>query len=217
MTVNIAAWNEEFIFEQKVGKEDYDLIYEKPVRKGYVTTSVVAGEKKMYREDYNLLIPEGEDSDPIFAHYNLVPCFGEFARDTAVLHKQFARVIVKVVNTVGDAYPYTFRLHTNTRGIDLRNMLPIPGKVVKDLDKGSDDVMNFNLIRQPEDGIVEIEVYKGTEKIHSFPVHDWIKKKQYDWHARNLRDINIDIDYSHGTWDVIVNDWIDGGSIEEIL
>ena len=211
--VSVAAWNDSFLFQQKVGHEDYGEPYEKAVPKSYVSTSVVTGEERMVRDGYRLTLREDEDADEIFAHAGHVACFREFASDTAVLHKQFARVKVKITNPVGKDYPYTFRLRGTTCGLDLRDLTPLDGNVGMDLTRGKDDIIEFNLIRQREDSLIEIDILEDGRTVETLPVHDWIARLGYSWLAKDLQDISINIDYAKGEISVSVSDWQDGGSV----
>ena len=213
MDVVISAWNDGFLFQQKVGHEDYGQLYEKAVPKSYVSTSVVHGEKTMRRDGQELVIPEGKEADPIFAYAAQVGCFQEFARDTARLHKQFARVRMKVENPVGESYPYRFRLRSDTKGLDLMDLRPLEGPAGMDLERGTDDIVRFRLIRQREEGYTYIDVFNRETLLESFPLHEWIKELGYSWLAKDLQDIDINIDYAQGEVSVKVNDWGDGGSI----
>ena len=214
MDVRVSAWNDRFLFGQKVGHEDFGEPYEKAVPKSWVATSVVTGEEMMVRDGYRLISPAGEDADEIWAYAGHVACFDESARDTAVLHKQFARVRVKISNPVGDRYPYTFRLKSGICGLDLRDLSPLEGVTDIPLERGTDDIMTFNLIRQSEDSRIEIDIYEKDKHLDTFPVHEWIRALGYSWLAKDLQDIDINIDYAKGEISVKVNDWGDGGSIK---
>ncbi len=213
MNVTVAAWNDRFIFEQKVGHEDFGLPFEKAVPKCHISTSVTAGEQMMRRDGYRLVIPAGHDADEIWAHAGRVACFGESATDTARLHKQFARVKVKITKPAGDDYPCTFRLRSDVHGLDLRDLSPVNGELDLALERGQDDIIDFTLIRQHEDSRIRLEVYESDRLIETFPVDDWIRELGYSWLARDLQDIDINIDYAKGEISVKVNDWGDGGSI----
>ena len=97
-SVTVAAWAEPELFSARDAVQDYKDpdSYEKTVPKGYVNTSVVTGEREMRRSGARLIIPLGHDAASIYAHAGAIECFGEFAKDTAMLHKQFARVFVNV-------------------------------------------------------------------------------------------------------------------------
>ena len=214
MDVVVSAWNDSFLFQQKVDHEDYGQLCEKTVPKSYVSTSVVYGEEKMIRDGYKLIIPTGDDADEIWAHAGNVACFYEFALDTAVLHKQFARIRVKIANPIEEKYPYTFRLRGDIYGLDLRDLTPLEGKIDMELQRGKDDIIDFNLIRQKQDSKIEIDVYEKAKLIDTFPINEWIRELNYSWLAKDLKDINMNIDYAKGEIFIKVNDWGDGGSIK---
>ncbi len=133
--VNVAAWGESELFSERIAVKDYleAESYEKTVPKGYVYTSVVSGERDMQRSGARLTIPLGHDADSIFAHAASVECLGEFAKDTAELHKQFARVFMSVEIPEGHAYPYTFTAYSDVAGMDMRDLSPLEGEFKHDL------------------------------------------------------------------------------------
>ena len=177
--VNVAAWGDAELFSERIAVKDYlePESYEKTVPKGYVHTSVISGERDMVRSGAHLNIPLGHDADSIFAHAASVECLGEFAKDTAELHKQFARVFMTVEIPEGHEYPYTFRVCSDVCGMDMRDLSPVEGEFRYDLRLGVDNISMFCIPRQKEDGgQLRILIYDKGEVIETIPLAQWINK-----------------------------------------
>ena len=216
-SVTVAAWNDSEIFSERVVPQDYteSEIYEKTVPKGYVSTSVISGERQMQRSGVHLTIPLGHDADSIYAHAANVECFGEFAKDTAVLHKQFARVFMNVEIPLGHEYPYTFTAVSDICGMNMRDLSPIEGQFRVDLKLGQDNICMFCLPRQKEDGgTLALEIHEGSNVIETIPLAEWIKKMGYNWLKKDLEDIYIGVDYAKAEVSISVNGWDDGYSFK---
>ena len=215
--VNVAAWGESELFSERIAVKDYqeDENYEKTVPKGYVYTSVVSGERDMQRSGAWLTIPLGHDADSIFAHAASVECFGEFAKDTAELHKQFARVFMSVEIPEGHAYPYTFTAYSDVAGMDMRDLSPLEGEFKHDLKLGEDNVCMFCIPRQKEDGgELRIVIYDKGHAIETIPLAEWIDKTGYNWLKKDLDDIYIGVDYAKAEISITVQGWDEGISFK---
>ena len=216
-SVTVAAWGEEEIFSQRVAVQDYQEseIYEKTVPKGYVNTSVVTGEREMRRSGARLIIPMGHDADSIYAHAGHIECFGEFAKDTAVLHKQFARVFVNVEIPKGHDYPYTFKACSNVCGMDMRDLSPVEGDFQIDLKLDQENICMFCLPRQKEDGgNLRLLVYEEGEVIETIPLAEWIARMGYNWLKKDLEDIYVGVDYAKAEVSISIKGWDDGYSFK---
>ena len=215
--VNVAAWGDSELFSERIAVKDYleAESYEKTVPKGYVYTSVVSGERDMQRSGARLTIPLGHDADSIYAHAASVECLGEFAKDTAQLHKQFARVFVSVEIPQGHDYPYTFSACSNVCGMDMRDLSPIEGEFRYDLTIGEDNICMFCLPRQKEDGSeLRLLIHDKGEVIETIPIAEWIDKMGYNWLKKDLEDIYIGVDYAKAEVSITIKGWDEGISFK---
>ena len=215
--VNVAAWGDAELFSERIAVKDYLELesYEKTVPKGYVHTSVVSGERDMVRSGAHLNIPLGHDADSIFAHAASVECLGEFAKDTAELHKQFARVFMTVEIPEGHEYPYTFRVCSDVCGMDMRDLSPVEGEFRHDLRLGEGNISMFCIPRQKEDGgQLRILIYDKGEVIETIPLAQWINKMGYNWIKKDLDDIYIGVDYAKAEVSITVQGWDEGYSFK---
>ena len=216
-SVTVSAWGEEEIFSERVAVQDYQEseIYEKTVPKGYVNTSVITGEREMKRSGARLIIPIGHDADSIYAHASSVECFGEFAQDTAVLHKQFARVFMSVEIPQGHEYPYSFQACSDVCGMDMRDLSPVEGEFSIDIMLDEDNICMFCLPRQRENGgNLKLLIYEDEEVIETIPLAEWINQMGYNWLKKDLEDIYIGVDYAKAEVSISIKGWDDGFSFK---
>lgn len=217
MSVTVAAWAEDEIFSERIASDDYKEpgSYEKTVPKGWVSTSVIKGEREMQRNAERLIIPLGHDADSIYAHASAIECLGEFAKDTAVLHKQFARVFMSVEIPEGHEYPYSLVISSDVCGMDMRDLSPIEGEFCIDLVMGEDNIGMFCLPRQKEDGgDLKMLIYYQQELIETIPLADWINQMGYNWLKKDLDDIYIGVDYAKAEVSISIKGWDDGYSFK---
>ena len=215
--VNVAAWGDSELFSERIAVKDYleAESYEKTVPKGYVYTSVVSGERDMQRSGARLTIPLGHDADSIYAHAASVKCLGEFAKDTAELHKQFARVFVSVEIPEGHNYPYTFSACSNVSGMDMRDLSPVDGEFRYNLKFGEDNICMFCVPRQKEEGgELRLLIYEGDKVIETIPLAEWIAKMGYNWLKKDLEDIYIGVDYAKAEVSITIKGWDEGISFK---
>lgn len=216
-TVTVSAWADSELFNDRIAVQDYPDAesYEKTVPKGYVSTSVISGEREMKRSGAHLTVPLGHDADSIYAHAANVECLGEFAKDTAVLHKQFARVFMNVEVPQGHAYPYTFSAVSDVCGMDMRDLSPVEGEFKVDLQLDKDNICMFCLPRQKENGgSLRLLIQDRGEIIETIPLAQWIEKMGYSWIRKDLEDIYIGVDYAKAEVSISVNGWDDGYSFK---
>lgn len=213
--LTVAAWTDYEIFSERISVQDFlpEGSYEKTVPRGYVNTSVVYGERDMLRSGTMLTIPLGQDCDSLWAHAASVECLGENAIDTAILHKQFARVFMSVDIPEGHEYPYTFTVYSDVCGLDLRNLTPIEGGFKIDLELDKDNVCMFCLPRQKEDGgALKLHIHDNGEVIETIPMAEWISRMGYNWRSIDLEDIYIGVDYARAEVSISIRGWDDGNS-----
>ena len=216
-SVTVSAWGEEELFSERIAVQDYsqENIYEKTVPKGYVNTSVITGERQMQRSGAWLRIPLGHDADSIYAHAANVECFGEFASDTVLLHKQFARVFMSVEIPQGHQYPYMFTVCSDVSGMDMRDLSPVDGEFKVDLKLDENNICMFCLPRQKENGGgLRILIYDKEQVIETIPLADWINKMGYSWIKKDLEDIYIGVDYAKAEISISIKGWDDGYSFK---
>ena len=215
--VTVSAWNPSQVFSEGIDVKDYPDYYERTVPKGYVNVSVVAGRRNQEMEGESLVIPDGAECDSLWAHRSLVDCSGEFAFDTAVLHKQFTTVFLKIDNLEdGDIYPYELILRSRFDGLRLTDCSPHPGEWSLPLRMLPDGTFSFRVPRQG-DGSLTIDILLDGAKIDSYPIGEHILKAGYSWLSEDLEDIWIGMDYGRSEIHITIESWEDGVSYDAVI
>lgn len=215
--VTVSAWNPSQVFSEGIDVKDYPEYYERTVPKGYVNVSVVAGRRNQEMEGESLVIPDGAECDSLWAHRSLVDCSGEFAFDTAVLHKQFATVFLKIDNLEdGDSYPYELILRSRYDGLRLTDCSPHPGEWSLPLRMLPDGTFSFRVPRQG-DGSLTIDILLDGAKIDSYPIGEHILKAGYSWLSEDLEDIWIGMDYGRSEIHITIESWEEGVSYDAVI
>ena len=215
--ITVSAWNPSTVFMEGIDVRDYPKGYERKVPKGYLTVSAFAGRKVQELSGESLVIPDGLPCDSLWAHRALVNCNGEFARDTAVLHKQFATVHLKIDNLKeGEQYPYALVLRSRFDGLRLTDCSPHAGVWSCDLDRLPDGTYVFRVPRQG-DGSLAIDLMLDGEKMDEYPVGEYILQSGYSWLSEDLDDIWIGMDYGGSEPNIVIEKWGDSDPYDSEL
>ncbi len=215
--ITVSAWNPTTVFMEGIDVRDYPKGYERTVPKGYVTVSAFAGRKVQELSGESLVIPDGLPCDSLWAHRALVNCNGEFARDTAVLHKQFATVHLKIDNLKeGEPYPYSLVLRSRYDGLRLTDCSPHAGAWSCSLDRLPDGTYVFRVPRQG-DGSLTIDLVLDGQKMDEYPVGEYILRSGYSWLSEDLDDIWIGMDYGGSEPNIVIEKWGDSDPYDSEL
>lgn len=179
-----------------------------------INIQVWSGVSRMKPLAGTLSVPEGEESDSLFLFGTSVPGTDEFVRVSAVPHKQFASVLLRVLTR--DDAPVTYTVVSDYSGIGLDDGRAVRGSLRIPL-KGRDANHTFRLPRQAPDCSLVLEAGYGSGVVHVYPLGEWIRTAGYDWDATDLADIAVGADFALGVIDVRIGDWDPGQSWEHLL
>lgn len=215
--VTVSTWNPEMLFSEGIDVEDYPDYYERTVPKGFVNVSVYAGQKNQTLSGENLVIPDGKECDSLWVHRSLVDCSGEFASDTATLHKQFATIFLKIDNLApGEEYPYELVIRSGFDGLRLTDCTPHAGVWALPLRRLPDGTYSFRVPRQG-DGTLSLDLLLDGEKIDEYPIGEHILRAGYSWFSEDLEDIRIGMDYGRSEIHISVESWEEGASYDAVI
>lgn len=197
---------------------DYGMGHLWQVPKGYVHSICHSGMRCGILVGTDVLIEYGNDADSLWSHYRLVDCSGETAVDTVLLCKQFAFVNMKIVGAEGEACKYGYELEGDICGINLLTMKPLKGMFSKILTVDSEGVCSFILPRQENSSSgLFLDVSDSDGVAATLPIGEWILESGYDWEEKNLRDIEIILDFAIPEVTVSVGGWSEGKKVEVLL
>lgn len=157
-------------------------------------------------------IRDGHDAYSLWAFAGTADCRGESATVEARLHKQYATVTLRVAGEEsGSPYPFTLCVNGEVCGMDMLTLSPVRGEFHVKLEE-SDGSFMFNLPRQlPEDRLWLTAAH--GENADTLPLGEWILEAGYDWTADDLKDIDMELDYSRASVTISVEGWEEGNSI----
>lgn len=197
--VTIAMWSPDLIRRERVTVADYgeERPYERSVPKGLVSLSAYAGRTKMVTQARKLIVSKGSQCDSIYAYSNLVDCTEEYASDDAVLHKEFATLLITMACNPDEQNSFGIRVRGNVNGFDTVDMSPLPGDF-EFMSFGDGDLNNRFAVRVPrqQDSSLKLDVlgWEGVE--NTIDIGRYIEECGYSWDAPDLDDIRIDIEHA---------------------
>lgn len=215
--VTVSAWNPGMLFSEGIDVLDYPDGYERTVPKGYVTVTAFGGRKVQELSGESLVIPAGLPCDSLYAHHSLVDCSGEFARDSVVLHKQFATVYLRIDNLPEEEpYPYGLILRSAFDGLRLTDCSPHAGTWTLSLDRLPDGTYRFRVPRQGDGSLSFDLLYKGN-KVDEYPIGEHILRAGYSWLSEDLEDIYIGMDYGGSEPRITIEPWDEGSPYDSVI
>ena len=206
-SLTISAFGEMSLFKESISTNDYPTFYEKTVKKGIVTTSVLCGYGKDAEKNGQIISTKGEDALPLWGYSSSINCTGELARDSVVLGRQSARIHLKVESIDGNPYPYQLVAKSDICGLEMQDLSPVKGDYSYSLFLDSEAVCTFRLYRQTPESRATIEVLERGILIETLPLYAWIEATGYDWSDSDLKDIYIGMDYARANVTITIQDW----------
>ena len=187
-------------------------VIERSVSEGQDMAPVFQVPKK---ESIRVTVWSGGQSDSLFLFGASVPGMDETAAVSAVPHKQFASVLLRVFSADDGSVSYTVK--SNYSGIDLTTAQAVPGNLVIPLDGygGGDHI--FRLPRQAPESALTLEAGYANGVVQVYPLGEWIKMAGYDWTAADLDDIMVGADFALGHYEVRIGEWDAGDASDQIL
>ena len=127
------------------------------------------------------------------------------------MHKQFATLTLEIKGASED-YPLLLEAESRWAGWDRFSFEPLLGRFRATAIRLREGLYRTRLPRQGDDGFVLHAAGWDGVPLYDFALGKEIAAKGYDWHARDLADIHVTIDYARSTLDIRISDWEDGGS-----
>lgn len=212
--VSLKGWTDDRnVFGVQVVKEDFAPDHEEEVPRKLIHYSAASGLESNMNSGISVVIPEGEQSDRLYAYRADVPAYGETAYDKVSLHKQYAAVAIKIDDNHND---YSLVVKSGWMGLDLNTLKPVPGQFIYTPEPNEEKVWYFRLPRQGDDLLV-MEITGENGYTYPFDLGGLIKASGYDWTAEDLDDIMLGVDYVSGKISIDVIPWQEGLVYDEII
>lgn len=204
----LSAWQGEKLFKDDVTRDDFTDFYEKEVKRGLVSLSAYRNSGALSVSGDIISIQKGSQADSLYAYSSYVECFGEFAADTVHLYKQFATVFLQLKNSADNVYPYWVRIIGNVSGTQVRDLSPVGGEFLFDPTLSETQGCTFRLPRQKDDSLIlEFHNISDGSLADSINLGAQIASAGFDWGARSLNDIIIEIDFAKVGMEITVREW----------
>ena len=212
--VSLKGWTSgSSVFGVQILSEDFSSNHEEEVPRTLVSYCAISGLESSMNSGMSVVIPEGEQSDRLYAYRADVQAFGETAYDKVSLHKQYAAVAVKIDDNRND---YSVVVKSGWSGLDLTALKPIQGQFVFAPEKTEERVWYFRLPRQGDDSLV-MEITGENGYTYPYQLGEVIRKAGYDWGAEDLDDIMLGVDYVSDKLTIEVIPWEKGLVYDEII
>ena len=201
------------VFGVQVLGEDFSTAHEEEVPRTMVSYCATSGLDASRNSGMSVIVPEGNQSDRLYAYRADVPAFGETAYDKVSLHKQYAAVAIKIDDASTD---YSVKVRGGWNGLDLVTLKPLAGAFEFVPEKTEDRVWYFRLPRQGDDSLV-MDITDRSGYTYPYDLGALIRESGYDWDAEDLDDIMIGVDYHTGQMTIRVIPWEEGLVYDEII
>ncbi len=174
-------------------------------------------------------IPVGEQMDSLYGFFKMYHTRCESVKCDVELHKEFCTVSV----TLGDdgyVSPYGIEIWGNVAGVSAWDLMPLDGdfRYAPSLEDG---VYRIRVPRQVDNSLelVMLEIpgqagYDGERAeddgeravVDRLPLGEYIARSGYDWTAKDLADVSVDLDLERQQVMITVSDW-DGVVVMDIV
>ena len=174
---------------------------------GGASSSVLEGDR--------LMIPKGQESDPLFIGSDMASCYGEKTVVNLDFRKEFCRLDLEIPNGTWEEYPYEMTLEGNVSGIDIRTLAPVEGSFSCKPSPSGGPKLSARIPRQKDSSLTLTLTGKKDGRVHSVPLGRLIEKSGYDWQKSSLDDITVGIDFASGDFSIQIAGW-ENGSIRDV-
>lgn len=210
--VYLKGWHgDSQVIGDKVYLSDFPEIYEKAVPRGMIDYTAYCGINTSLMSGDSVMIPEGNQSDRLYAYRSTVWADGEEAYDCIIPHKQFATVTVKMWDNDGE--DTSIAVSGETAGFNVVEMKPVAGKFYFHAEKDESGLIIFRLPRQINKELL-MSLEKNGKTSNVIQLGDLITQTGYDWSATDLEDVYIDISTTDMDAPILVEIWREGTSYD---
>jgi len=174
-----------------------------PVKKSEVSVACILGAEKSILKGHRLILPEGNQADPLYISSDFSDCTGESSTVQAHFFKQYSNVYVTGLKDVELSMTVT----GNSSGIDLLTRQATEGSFSYRLEKEESGDCSFRLPRMADDKVM-IMLYDSENVLKNvIPLGKVMTSCGYDWNADWLADISVNIDSVTALITVTISGW----------
>ena len=181
--------------------------YELAVPKSKIDVVAACGTGLAELSRRGVLIPEGNECPALYLFSDSFSALAGEMRRVVRLHKEYCMLTVSMKTSFNAvARPYRIRLEGNVAGCSMDGT-PAEGLFNCFSSPSAGGLCHLNVPRQ-RDGSLRLEVYfLDSDEVRSFPVGEYILESGYDWTARDLEDVSVEMDFSRSSLTVSTSKW----------
>lgn len=150
-----------------------------------------------------------ERCEGVFAYAATLSTDCESIADTVVLHKQFARVTVRIDSMSFADEDVSVVVSSSWNGLSLGTLSPIAGNWQFRPEREPDGSWRFNMLRQGDNSI-RMDIYAGGKLKRCIELGKYLEDLGFDWAAEDLDDISVCMGSAESAIVVEIEDWSPG-------
>jgi len=190
--------------------------YSMNVKKSLLKVNLCYSDYGMFDPEEGIKIEEGNECPPIYMSTKTYNTECMHILDTAVLYKEYCGLNINFSRGSDDmVYPYKVVLRGNVCGYDL-DLTPQEGKYSYSTLVDSTGFCSIISPRQIDNSLI-LDIVDEGGVVRSFTIGEYIGRSGYDWQAKNLKDIDLEIDLCNTEFTIWVDEWSDSTSFELVI
>lgn len=201
------------LFGESVNLEDWPGGWPVRVPKGEIEYSAYSALTECVTKGNSVIAPEGKGFDRIWACHRHLSLSEEETVDRVEPHKQWAQVTI-MIRDLPDG-ELTTEVTGNYIGFSLTDLSPVAGMFRTSVSNEGRGIISFNIPRQDDNELTMTLVSDGTP-VKSYDLGRMIEGTGYDWHAEDLDDIYLGMDYNKLEMEIFIEPWQGGDVYNEV-
>lgn len=167
-------------------------------------------------KDAVLRIPEGHDCPEVWMYSETMSTDCENRSVEVSLHKNYSELTISVRNSSGDDFPYRMELRGNICGYDLYGN-PLPGLFIAPVESSSRSLSGSAKVPRQVDNSLILDIISEDDTHRAFAIGNYIDASGYDWTSPDLKDIEMEIDYSRSLLSFKIGPWQKSVEFEVVI
>ena len=212
MVLNIVHQAEGIVCQEEIGS--YQGSFSAEVPKGVVCVTAFGNYEgwEISADGLQISLSEGLEPGRIYAHSDLVECYGEKAWDSIVMYKQWCTLTV-VLDAAGNWEDCSFTLEGKWNGFLVEDFSATAGSFSCPMALTSEGTVEARATRQGDDSLV-IRISQDGQTDRLRAVGKAMAEAGYNWGAPSLDDATVLLSDCAVEVDLNASDWVVGDNDE---
>lgn len=189
--------------KEELPASDFMPEYMVEVPRTDIFVNVFAGNDLKVDPDKGLTIPVGSQCPLLNSCHLMADASGEESYARVELYKNHC--VMSITVRKNDALKYGLCVKGNICGYGIDGTL-LEGDFLYEPDQGADGAYMVVLPRQ-KDASLKLEVDDGTDVLKTFALGEYVASCGYDWNDKDLKDIEVTIDWAQTKIMLAVKGW----------